>query len=78
MSTCAQNIKTGQDALGTAENESGRTKKRKREPTPSVPSKTSLGAQNMKTSDDALTTVEKESWCAKLDNGTRRPRYRTK
>jgi hypothetical protein len=36
----------------------------------------SLGAQNMQTGPDVLGTVENESGSAKLENGTRRPRYR--
>jgi hypothetical protein len=38
----------------------------------------SLKAQNMKTSLDALATAEKESGSVKLENGSRRPRYRRK
>jgi hypothetical protein len=53
-------------------------KTRKRDPTPSVPSKTSPGAQNMKIGHDALDTAENESGRAKHENGTRRPRYRRK
>jgi hypothetical protein len=76
MSPGAQNIKKGPDALGTAENEFGRAKQEKRDPTPSVQPKTSLGAQNMKKGPDALGTVENESGSTNLENGTRRPRYR--
>jgi hypothetical protein len=32
----------------------------------------------MKTGPDDLGTVENDSWIAKLENGTRRPRYRRK
>jgi hypothetical protein len=42
----------------------------KRDPTPSVPPKTSQGAQNMKTEPDALGTAENESGRAKHENGT--------
>jgi hypothetical protein len=93
----AQKMKTGHDALIIDENESGSGKLKKgtqhlqyrpkrvrecktlkRDLTPSVPSKTSLGAQNMKTGLDALGNVENESWRAKHENGTRCPRYRRK
>jgi hypothetical protein len=47
----------------------------KRDPTPSVPPKMSLGTQNMKTGPDALGTVENESGHTKHENETRRPRY---
>jgi hypothetical protein len=48
----------------------------KRDSTSSVPLKMSPGAQNMKTGPDVLDTAENESGSAKLENGTRRPRYR--
>jgi hypothetical protein len=38
----------------------------------------SLGAQNMEMVADALGTAVKESGSAKLENGTRRARYRQK
>jgi hypothetical protein len=82
-------MKTGPDALGTDENESGSIKhengtrrpqnrrKRvqerktwKRDPTPSVQPKTSLGPQNMKTGPDAHDTAENEFGRAKDENGT--------
>jgi hypothetical protein len=79
-----QNMKTGHDALGNAENESGRAKhenvrrrlryRRKRVRTP----KMTAGAQNMKMGHDALSTAENESGREKRENGTRRPRYRRK
>jgi hypothetical protein len=50
----------------------------KRDPTPPVPPKMSLGAQNMKKGQDALGTAGNESGSAKHENGTRRPRYRRK
>jgi hypothetical protein len=61
-------MKTGPDALGTAGNDSesvedenmtqnSARKIRKRDPTPSVPSKTSPDAKNMKTGHVALKTV---------------------
>jgi hypothetical protein len=59
-------MKTGPDALGTAENESERQKP-KREPTPSIPPKKSLGAQNLKVRNDSRST--------KHENGTRHPRF---
>jgi hypothetical protein len=87
----AQNMKTGPDALGTVENEYGRAKhvnetrrtrylrKRvrarktcKRDPTHSVPPKTSAGAQNMKMGPDAIGTAEMDSGSAKHENGTPR------
>jgi hypothetical protein len=96
-SLSAQNMKMGNDAPDTTENESGRAKHEngirrtryrqtrvwarkigKRDPTPLVPSKTSLGAQNMKKGTDALGTVENESRSAKHENGNRRPRYSRK
>jgi hypothetical protein len=48
----------------------------KRDPTPSVPPKTSPGYQNMKTGPDALRIVENKSGRAKHENVTRRHRYR--
>jgi hypothetical protein len=81
----AQSMKTGPDALGTAENVSGRAehengisrphyrrklvrarKTLKRDPTPSVPSSTSMVAQYMKTGIDALGIAENESGRAKM------------
>jgi hypothetical protein len=70
-------MKTGSDALVTAEKESGRNTK-KREPTASVLSKMSPGVQNMKTTANVIDFAEKVSWRSKLENGTRRPRYRKK
>jgi hypothetical protein len=55
-------MKKGPDALGTAENESGRVK---RDPTHSVPPKTSLSAQNIKMGPDALDTAENDSGIVK-------------
>jgi hypothetical protein len=97
MSPGAQNMKTGNDALGTTENEFGSAKHengtrrpryrrirvrarktRKREPTSSVPSKTSTGAQNMIIGNDALGTSEKEFGGTKQGNGKRRPLYHRK
>jgi hypothetical protein len=90
MSQGAQNMKTGPDALGTAENESERAKhengtrhpryrgKRLWEPTPSIPLKISSSAQNMKTGPDALRTAKNESHRAKHEDGTGRPRDRRK
>jgi hypothetical protein len=73
-------MKTGPDALGTAENESGRARhenenrrpryRRKRDSTHLVPPKTSTGVQNMKTGHDALGAAENESVRAKNENGT--------
>jgi hypothetical protein len=58
MSLGTKNMKTGPDAVGTAEK--------------------SPGAQNMKVGHDALGTAENVSKSAKLENGTRRRRYRRK
>jgi hypothetical protein len=53
-----------------------RTRKtRKRDPTTSLPLKTSPSAQNMKTGPYALVTAENESGRAKHENVTLRPRY---
>jgi hypothetical protein len=38
----------------------------------------SPGAQNLKTGPDALVTAKNMSGSAKLENGSRRPRYRRK
>jgi hypothetical protein len=76
--SCAQYMKTGPDALRTIENEYGRTIYEKRDPTPSVSPKTSLGAQNMKKGPEALGTAENESGSPKHENGIRRPRFRRK
>jgi hypothetical protein len=54
------NMKTGLDALVTAENEYGHAK-HEWEPTPSEPSKMSSGTQNKKTGPDNSGTVENES-----------------
>jgi hypothetical protein len=53
-------MKTGPDAIGTSENESGRAKHENGTPTPSVPSKTIPGARNMKMGPDALGTAGNE------------------
>jgi hypothetical protein len=77
-------MKTGLGALGTAENESWSAKHEndnghaKRDPTHSLPPKTSPGAQNLKTGPDAHGTTENESGSAKHENVTGRPRYRRK
>jgi hypothetical protein len=62
----------------TAENEYGRPKPRKWDPTPSVPPETSPGAQIVKTGPDALGTAETESGSVKHEKGTLGPRYRRK
>jgi hypothetical protein len=71
-------MKTGPDALGTAENDSGRAKHENRTRRPRYREKTSPGAKNMKTGPDALGTAENESGRVKHESGTRRPRYRRK
>jgi TPP-dependent trihydroxycyclohexane-1,2-dione (THcHDO) dehydratase len=60
-------MKTGSDAHGTAENEFGSAKQKKRNPTPSASSKTGPGAQNMKTRADAVGTAQNEFGLAKLE-----------
>jgi hypothetical protein len=66
-------MKTGPDALRTAETSPGAQKTRKPDRTPPVPLKVSPGAQNMKTVHDALGTAENDYGCAKHENWTRRP-----
>jgi hypothetical protein len=78
MSPGAQNMKTGPDALGTAENDSGRTKYENGTRRPLYREKMSPGAKNLKTGPDALCTAENESGRVKHESGTRRPRYRRK
>jgi hypothetical protein len=69
-------MKTGPDALGTAENMYGSGKQengkpgaqnKKRDLTPLVPPKTSPGTQNVSTGPDTLGTAENESGSAKRD-----------
>jgi hypothetical protein len=50
-------------------------KTRKRDPTPSVPPKTSMGVQNIKTGLDALGTTENESENKKYENEIGHPKY---
>jgi hypothetical protein len=57
MTPGAQNVKTGPSTLGTAENESGHSKKKTRPDTISSAEKCS-GAQNMKTGLGALSTAQ--------------------
>jgi hypothetical protein len=90
MNTVPDAIDTIENMSGRAkhENETWRPRYRrkwvrerktwKRDTTPSLPSKMSLGTQNMKTGPDALGTIENDSGSAKHENGTRRPRYRRK
>jgi hypothetical protein len=63
-------MKTGPDALGTAENEFGSKKTKKRDPTHLVQPKMSLSAHNMKKGPDALGTAENESERTKYEKGT--------
>jgi hypothetical protein len=51
---------------------------RKRDPSPPISPKMSLGAQNIKTGPDALGTAENESLSTIHENGTRRPQHRRK
>jgi hypothetical protein len=83
-------LRTAENEFGSIKHENGTQrpryrrkhvrlrKTRKRDPTLSVPPKTSPGAQNMKTGPNALGTVENMSSSGKQENGTRRPRYRRK
>jgi hypothetical protein len=71
-------MKTGPDALGTAENESKHAKLENGDLTPSEPPKMSKGAQNKKMGPDALRTAENESGNAKHENETHCPRDRRK
>jgi hypothetical protein len=64
-------MKTGRDALDTAEYESERAKHENRYWTPSIPPKTSPGSQNKKKGPVSPGT-------AKHENGTRRTRHRRK
>jgi hypothetical protein len=75
MSMGAQNMKTGPNALATAEKRVWVRKTLKRDPTPSLPSKMSPGTQNMKTEPNALGTAENKFGSAKHENGIGRPRY---
>jgi hypothetical protein len=77
MSTGAQNMKTGTDALGNAEKEFERAMPKKSS-TPPVQPKMSPGAQNMKKGPDALGTAENMSGSGKHEIGKGRPRYRRK
>jgi rRNA processing protein Gar1 len=65
MSPGAQKVKTGRDALGTAENEYGSAKHENE-------------SGRAKRVSDALYTAENEFGRSKHENGTRRPRYRRK
>jgi hypothetical protein len=68
-------MKTGPDALGTAENESGCENMKAGPDALGTAKKMSPGAQNMKTGPDALSTAENDSGSAKREKGTRRPRH---
>jgi hypothetical protein len=78
MSPDAQYIKTGPDALGTAENDSKSAQHENGSRRPRYLPKSSLGAQNIKTRPDALGIPENESGSAKHESGTRRHRCRGK
>jgi hypothetical protein len=65
-------MKTGADAVGTAENEF-RCARYEQDPTPSVPPKTSPRAQNIKTGLDALGTAENEYGHQNHETETRFP-----
>jgi hypothetical protein len=66
-----QNMKTGPDAHGITENESGSAKHENWLDNLGTP-------EDMKTGPDALGTAENESGSTKHENGTRRPWYRRK
>jgi hypothetical protein len=70
-------MNTGPNALGTTENVLGSAKK-KRDPMPTVPPKTSSGTQNMKTGPGTRGTTTNKSGRSKHENGTRHPRYHEK
>jgi hypothetical protein len=84
-------MKTGLDALDTAENESGSAKHENGTQRPRYRLKCdwerktwkrdptpSVQPKNVKKEPDALGTAENESGSAKREKGTRRPRYRWK
>jgi hypothetical protein len=74
MSPGAQNIKTGPDALGTVENESG-CENMKAGPDALSTVENESGSEKMKTGPDALITAENDSGSAKREKDTRRPRH---
>jgi hypothetical protein len=76
MSSGAQNMKTRADAAVPLKTSLG-AQNMKTE-TYATPPKTLMGTQNMKMGPDTLGTAENESGRAKLENGSRRPRYRRK
>jgi hypothetical protein len=83
-------LDTAQNDFGSTKHENGtqrplyrpkivqERKIRKWDSTPSVLPKMGLGAQNLQMGPDALGSVKNESGSAKVENGTRHPRYRTK
>jgi hypothetical protein len=71
-------MKTGPDALGTAEKESGGVKQEISTRRHLYRRKMSLGAQNMKKGPDALGTPKNMSGSEKYENEVGRPRYRRK
>jgi hypothetical protein len=71
-------MKTGPDALGTAEKQVQECKTLIWDPTPSVSPKMSLGAQYMKTSPDVIGIAENDSGSSKHEIRIRCPRYRRK
>jgi hypothetical protein len=73
-SSGAQNMKTGPDALSTAEKESGPAKLENGTRRPWYPD----AVGTAKTIPGALCTAENEFGQEKQENGTRRPRYRRK
>jgi hypothetical protein len=70
-------MKTGVDALRTAENKSVRAKHENGDQRPRY-RRNGPCAQNKKMGADAVGTDENESWRAKHENGTQLPRYRRK
>jgi hypothetical protein len=76
-SLSAQNMKSGPDALGTAENEYGDAK-HENGPDTLCTAENGPRSEIMKTGPDAVDTAENEFGRAKQENGSRRPRYRRK
>jgi hypothetical protein len=71
-------MKTGPDALGTAENESMSANQENMTQRASYRQKRVRKCKTSKTGPDALGTAENEYGGAKHVNGSRRPRYREK
>jgi hypothetical protein len=74
----AQNVKTGRDALGTAENEFGSAKLENGIRRPWYRRKRVRARKKENMGPDAPNIVENESVSAKCENSTRLPRYHRK